>query len=187
MTARLLGTACVASALLLSLVPAQAKVAHGKLALAQGKLAPAKPRRGESVRRADRARVLPAHRAERERVLAPLETAATACFAETIDANPTALAHAQAGRWYEAASVGGYLCRPEVAKLMRAHDVFDGAGAGARYFRGPYVRRLGTALAAKLEPALVTRHAVADALPPAETVKANATDADTVSAGLAQP
>lgn len=173
MNARLLGTACVASALLLSLAPAQAK-----------------PRRGDAVRKTERQHLptpRPARKAERERVLVPLEGAATACFAETIDANPTALSHARDGRWYEAASVGGYLCRPEVAKLMRAHDVFDGTGAGARYFRGPYVKRLGTALAAKLVPALVTRHAVADALPPADTVKASATEADTLAAGVTPP
>lgn len=153
MNARVLGIVCAASALLLVATAAEAK-----------------PRRVDAARQA-----------ERERVLAPLEAAATACFADTIDANPTALGHAKAGRWYEAASVGGYLCRPEVAKLMRAHDVFDGNGAGTRYFRGPYVRRLGAALAAKLEPDL-TRHAVADALPPAETVKASAGDADVIPA-----
>jgi hypothetical protein len=156
MNVRVLGIVCAAAALHLGAASAEAK-----------------PRRMNEARKA-----------ERERVLAPLEAAATACFAETIDANPTALAHAKAGRWYEAASVGGYLCRPEVAKLMRAHDVFDGNGAGGRYFRGPYVRRLGTALAAKLEPGL-TRHAVADALPPADTVKASATEADTIPAETA--
>ncbi|GJD48137.1 hypothetical protein OPKNFCMD_0853 [Methylobacterium crusticola] len=96
--------------------------------------------------------------AEQRRVLlAPLERAATDCFAETIGNNPAALAHARAGRWYEAAGVIGFLCRPEVDAMARAHDRLDGRGAGGRYFTGAYVRHLGQELAQRLEPQLTTK------------------------------
>ena len=180
MTARLLGIVCVASALLGLAAPAEASPGSADHEAGSADHKPrsagAKPGSVHKTRSAEHKarRDDPARLAERARVLEPLEAAATACFAETIDANPTALGHARAGRWYEAASVGGYLCRPEVAKLMRAHDVFDGTGAGARYFRGAYVQHLGAALATTLEP-VITRHTVAEALPPADAVKASLT------------
>jgi hypothetical protein len=94
--------------------------------------------------------------------MTPLETAATACFAETILANPTAMKHARAGRWYEAAGVTGFLCRPEVDAMVRAHDERHGRGTGARYFRTAYARHLGEQLAGRLQPVLL-RHDVASA------------------------
>ncbi len=100
----------------------------------------------------------PATRAEHRRaVLAPLEQAATDCFAETIGNNPAALAHARAGRWYEAAGVIGFLCRPEVDAMTKARDHLEGRGAGGRYFTGPYTRHLGEQLARRLEPLLTTK------------------------------
>ncbi|WP_157080898.1 hypothetical protein [Methylobacterium variabile] len=111
----------------------------------------------------------PVPRAEHRRaVLAPLEQAATDCFAETIGNNPAALAHARAGRWYEAASVIGFLCRPEVDAMTKARDHLDGRGAGGRYFTGPYTRHLGQELARRLEPVLATT-AVANAEPRADS------------------
>ncbi|PIK70848.1 hypothetical protein [Methylobacterium frigidaeris] len=111
----------------------------------------------------------PASRAEHRRaVLAPLEQAATDCFAETIGNNPAALTHARAGRWYEAAGVIGFLCRPEVDAMTRARDHLDGRGAGGRYFTGPYTRHLGQELARRLEPLLTTK-AVATAEPRADS------------------
>ncbi len=100
----------------------------------------------------------PASRAEHRRAaLAPLEQAATDCFAETIGNNPAALAHARAGRWYEAAGVIGFLCRPEVDAMTKARDHLEGRGAGGRYFTGPYTRHLGEQLARRLEPLLTTK------------------------------
>lgn len=111
----------------------------------------------------------PVSRAEHRRaVLAPLEQAATDCFAETIGNNPAALAHARAGRWYEAASVIGFLCRPEVDAMTRARDHLEGRGAGGRYFTGPYTRHLGQELARRLDPLLSTK-AVANAEPRADS------------------
>ncbi|MGF3023054.1 hypothetical protein ACQVP2_09520 [Methylobacterium aquaticum] len=111
----------------------------------------------------------PNARAEHRRaVLAPLEQAATDCFAETIGNNPAALAHARAGRWYEAAGVIGFLCRPEVDAMTKARDHLEGRGAGGRYFTGPYTRHLGPELARRLEPLLTTK-AVANAEPRADS------------------
>lgn len=111
----------------------------------------------------------PSPRAEHRRaVLAPLEQAATECFAETIGNNPAALSHARAGRWYEAAGVIGFLCRPEVDAMTKARDHLEGRGAGGRYFTGPYARHLGQELARRLEPLLTTK-AVATAEPRADS------------------
>ncbi|MCF4127780.1 hypothetical protein [Methylobacterium sp. SyP6R] len=111
----------------------------------------------------------PNPRAEHRRaVLTPLEQAATDCFAETIGNNPAALAHARAGRWYEAAGVIGFLCRPEVDAMTKARDHLDGRGAGGRYFTGTYTRHLGQELARRLEPLLTTK-AVANAEPRADS------------------
>jgi hypothetical protein len=101
------------------------------------------------------------------RALPPLEKAATDCFAETIGNNAAALAHARAGQWYEAAGVTGFLCRPEVAAMIRAHDAAYGPGTGSRYFRGAYTRHLAQALQERLQPLLQTK-AVANAEPRAD-------------------
>ena len=101
--------------------------------------------------------------------LAALEERATACFAETILSNAAALRAARSGRWYEAAGVVGFLCRPEAGAIMRAHDALAGRqGPGLRYFRGPYVRGLETALSARLAGEL-SRTAYATAEPPGAT------------------
>ena len=100
-------------------------------------------------------------------VLAPLEEAATACFVETVVSNPKAMRLARDGRWYEAAGVTGFLCRPEVDRMAVAHDRIYGRGTGARYFKGAYARHLDKQLAARLQPLLETK-AVASAEPPAE-------------------
>ncbi|BDL39783.1 MULTISPECIES: hypothetical protein [Methylorubrum] len=100
-------------------------------------------------------------------VLAPLEEAATACFAETVVSNPKAMRLARDGRWYEAAGVTGFLCRPEVDRMAVAHDRIYGPGTGARYFKGAYARHLDKQLAARLQPVLETK-AMASAEPPAE-------------------
>lgn len=100
-------------------------------------------------------------------VMTPLEQAATDCFAETVMANPAAMRHARAGRWYEAAGVIGFLCRPEVDAMARAHDGLYGRGTGERYFKTAYTRHLGTQLAARLQP-MLERKAVAEAEPAAE-------------------
>ncbi|CAO4170769.1 hypothetical protein [Methylorubrum extorquens] len=100
-------------------------------------------------------------------VLAPLEEAATACFAETVVSNPKAMRLARDGRWYEAAGVTGFLCRPEVDRMAVAHDRIYGPGTGARYFKGAYARHLDKQLAARLQPLLETK-AMASAEPPAE-------------------
>ncbi|WP_407526823.1 hypothetical protein [Methylobacterium oryzisoli] len=109
----------------------------------------------------------------RPAALVPLERAATDCFAETIGNNAAALAHARTGHWYEAAGVIGFLCRPEVDAMMRAHDARYGEGAGWRYFRGAYTRHLGRELEVRLAPllqtkALATAEPRADAEPSAE-------------------
>ena len=100
-------------------------------------------------------------------VMAPLEQAATACFAETVVANPGAMAHARAGRWYQAAGVIGFLCRPEVDAMIRAHDRIYGRGTGDRYFKNAYAKHLDRELASRLQP-LLERKAVASAEPGVE-------------------
>ncbi|MDP4022175.1 hypothetical protein Q8W71_06045 [Methylobacterium sp. NEAU 140] len=107
--------------------------------------------------------------AETERVMAPLRTAATDCFADTVMANPKATRLARAGRWYEAAGVTGFLCRPEVDAMIQTHDRLFGAKTGARYFKGAYARHLDKQLAERLQP-MLERKAVASAEPPAEKV-----------------
>ena len=82
------------------------------------------------------------------------EQAATTCFAETIAANPRAMALARASRWYEAAGVTGFLCRPEVDALILAHDGLHGSGTGSRYFQTTYIKHLGGELATRLQPML---------------------------------
>lgn len=84
--------------------------------------------------------------------MARLETAAADCFAEAVLSNPAALAHARAGRWYEAATVSGVICRRDVARMIEARDAFQGPGTGERFFRTIYVRHLDRALAARLRP-----------------------------------
>ncbi|MGE8130141.1 hypothetical protein ACQKQD_24500 [Methylobacterium sp. NPDC080182] len=109
--------------------------------------------------------------AEAERVLAPLRQAATACFAETVLSNPKATAEARAGRWYEAVGITGFLCRPEVAAMIRTHDNLYGAKTGERYFKGAYVKHLDQQLAERLQP-MFARKAVASAEPPLEKASA---------------
>ncbi|MGU3360581.1 hypothetical protein ACLBWX_09630 [Methylobacterium sp. M6A4_1b] len=108
-------------------------------------------------------------------VMSPLERSATACFAETVLSNPAATRHARAGRWYEAAGVTGFLCRPEVDAMIQAHDRLYGRGTGARYFQNAYTRHLGQQLAERLQP-MLERKSVASAEPPVD--KAEAQDAD---------
>jgi hypothetical protein len=100
-----------------------------------------------------------------EKVLAPLRQAATECFADTVLSNPKATAEARAGHWYEAVGITGFLCRPEVAAMIQAHDRIYGAKTGERYFKGAYVKHLDQQLAQRLEP-MLTRKAVASAEPP---------------------
>lgn len=102
-----------------------------------------------------------------EKVMAPLRQAATDCFAETVMSNPKAIREARAGRWYEAAGVTGFLCRPEVGAMIQAHDTLFGAKTGERYFKGAYARHLDKQLAERLQP-MLERKAVASAEPPAE-------------------
>lgn len=104
---------------------------------------------------------------EAEKVMEPLRQAATDCFAETVMANPKAIREARAGHWYEAASVTGFLCRPEVAAMIQAHDRLYGAKTGERYFKGAYARHLDKQLAERLQP-MLERKAVASAEPPVE-------------------
>jgi hypothetical protein len=99
--------------------------------------------------------------------MAPLERAATECFAETVMANPAAMRHARAGRWYEAAGIIGFLCRPEVDAMIRTHDQLFGNGTGQRYFKAAYTRHLGGELAMRLQP-MLERTAVATAEPAAD-------------------
>ena len=94
--------------------------------------------------------------------LTQLEKASTACFAEAVLANPAAMAHAKAGRWYEAAGVIGFICRQDVDAMMMAQDALHGPGAGQRYFRTAYAKRLDRDLAARLRPWL-ERQSVASA------------------------
>ncbi|GJD91190.1 hypothetical protein BHAOGJBA_4738 [Methylobacterium hispanicum] len=118
----------------------------------------------------------PRPRADADAVLTPLREAATDCFAETVMSNPGAMNHARAGRWYQAAGVIGFLCRPEVDAMVRAHDRAYGPGTGDRYFKGGYARHLDRQLAARLQP-LLERKAVASAEPPAEKAEPEETGA----------
>jgi hypothetical protein len=99
--------------------------------------------------------------------MAPLEQAATDCFAETVMANPKAMRLAKDGRWYDAAGVIGFLCRPEVSRMVQAHDRLYGKGTGDRYFKGAYAHHLDKQLEARLQPLLETK-TVASAEPPVE-------------------
>lgn len=105
--------------------------------------------------------------AQAQATMAPLQRAATDCFAETVMANPAAMRHARAGRWYEAAGIIGFLCRPEVDAMIRTHDRLYGHGTGGRYFKTAYTRHLGEDLARRLQP-LLERKEVAAAEPPAD-------------------
>ncbi|GEP00124.1 hypothetical protein [Methylobacterium haplocladii] len=100
-------------------------------------------------------------------IMAPVEQAATDCFAETVMANPKATGLARAGRWYDAAGVIGFLCRPEVSRMVQAHDRLYGPGTGDRYFKGAYARHLDKQLEARLQPLLETK-SVASAEPPVD-------------------
>ena len=100
--------------------------------------------------------------AHAQTALAHLEKASTDCFAEAVLANPAAMAHAKAGRWYEAAGVIGFICRREVDAMMQARDAVHGPGAGHRFFRQAYAKRLDRDLAARLRPWL-ERQSVATA------------------------
>ena len=111
-------------------------------------------------------------RVEAETVMSPLRQAATDCFAETVMSNPKAIREARAGHWYEAASVTGFLCRPEVAAMIQAHDRLFGAKTGERYFKGAYAKHLDKQLAERLQP-MLERKAVASAEPPAEKATAD--------------
>lgn len=105
-------------------------------------------------------------------VMSPLEKAATDCFAETVLSNPAATRHARAGRWYEAAGITGFLCRPEVDAMIQAHDRLYGRGTGTRYFQNAYTHHLGRELAERLQP-MLERKAVASAEPPVDRDDAN--------------
>ena len=100
--------------------------------------------------------------AHAQTALTHLEKASTDCFAEAVLANPAAMAHAKAGRWYEAAGVIGFTCRREVDAMMQARDALYGPGAGHRFFRTAYAKRLDRDLAARLRPWL-ERQSVASA------------------------
>jgi hypothetical protein len=86
--------------------------------------------------------------------LTTLRDAATECFAQGIRGHKRAMTLAKEGRWYEAAGVSAFLCRPEVDAMIRRHDELHGFGSGGRYFTGPYVRTLERALAARIRPVL---------------------------------
>lgn len=109
-----------------------------------------------------------------EKILAPLQQAATDCFAETVMANPGATNHARAGRWFQAAGVIGFLCRPEVDAMVEMHDRLYGRGTGNKFFKGAYALHLDQQLALRLQP-LLERKTVASAEPPAD--KATGEDA----------
>ena len=102
-----------------------------------------------------------------EKALSPLRQAATECFADTVLSNPKATAEARAGHWYEAVGITGFLCRPEVAAMIQAHDRIYGAKTGERYFKGAYVKHLDQQLAERLQPVLAHK-TVASAEPPPE-------------------
>lgn len=105
--------------------------------------------------------------AHAQTALVHLEKASTDCFAEAVLANPVATAHAKAGRWYEAAGVIGFICRHEADRMMQARDAIQGPGAGHRFFRTVYAKRLDRDLAVRVRPWL-ERQAVASAEPHAE-------------------
>lgn len=107
--------------------------------------------------------------------LVQLERASTDCFAEAVLANPTALARAKAGEWYRAAGVIGTICRRDVDVMMQARDALHGPGAGERFFRSVYVKRLDRELAARLQPWL-ERQAMASAGPTTEQAATAATE-----------
>ena len=109
-------------------------------------------------------------------IMGPLEEAATGCFAETVMANPKAITYAKSGDWYGAAGVIGFLCRPEVGRMVAAHDRLYGSGSGDRFFKGAYARHLDKQLSARLAPLLEPK-AVASAEPPVE----NAATTETVT------
>ena len=90
--------------------------------------------------------------AQTGKALVDLERTSTDCFAEAVLANPAALAHAKAGRWYQAAGVIGFICRQDVDAMMMVHDALHGPGAGHRFFRNAYAKRLDRDLAARLRP-----------------------------------
>lgn len=121
--------------------------------------------------RSSRAAVPTPDSAATEKVMAPLRQAATDCFADTVMSNPKAIREARAGRWYEAASVTGFLCRPEVAAMIQAHDRLFGPRTGERYFKGAYAHHLGKQLAERIQP-MLERKAVASAEPPVEKAAA---------------
>lgn len=106
-------------------------------------------------------------RPDGETIMAPLQQAATECFAETVMANPGAMNHARAGRWFQAAGVIGFLCRPEVDAMIAGHDRLFGRGTGAKYFKAAYARHLDQQLALRLQP-MLERKTVASAEPPAD-------------------
>ena len=121
--------------------------------------------------------VAPATARERQRpdadkVMAPLQQAATDCFAETVMANPGAMNHARAGRWFQAAGVIGFLCRPEVDAMIETHDRLFGRGTGAKFFKGAYAHHLDQQLALRLQP-MLERKTVASAEPPADKAAAD--------------
>ncbi|WP_375464451.1 hypothetical protein [uncultured Methylobacterium sp.] len=109
--------------------------------------------------------------ADAEKILAPLQQAATDCFAETVMTNPGATNHARAGRWFQAAGVIGFLCRPEVDAMVAAYDRLNGRGTGKRYFKAAYARHLDQQLASRLQP-LLERKTVASAEAPANAASA---------------
>lgn len=121
--------------------------------------AQARPHRHPAVATVDQA--------EAEKTLAPLRQAATTCFADTVLSNPKATAEARAGHWYEAVGITGFLCRPEVAAMIQAHDQIYGPKTGERYFKGAYVKHLDQQLAERLQPVLAHK-TVASAEPPPE-------------------
>ncbi len=109
-----------------------------------------------------------------DKIMAPLQQAATDCFAETVMANPGAMNHARAGRWFEAAGVIGFLCRPEVDAMIGTHDRLYGRGTGAKFFKGAYARHLDQQLALRLQP-MLERKTVASAEPPVDKSAADET------------
>jgi hypothetical protein len=97
--------------------------------------------------------------------IAAAEGTATACLADAVLASPGAIEKARSGKWYEAAGVMGFLCRPEVDAMIRIRDRAEGRGAGFRHFRTVYLRSLGDALAARVGPDLPRKTVTASAEP----------------------
>lgn len=110
--------------------------------------------------------------AQAQTTLTHLDTASTECFAEAVLANPAALAHAKASRWYQAAGVIGVVCRREVDRMMQARDAIQSPGAGQRYFRTVYAKRLDRDLAARLRPWLERQSMASVELPRKQTIEA---------------